>query len=79
MAGAGRDRKRAEALPARGKKQGGGKVVAAVACLVTLPLIVFLMLGGRASASTVWQSAARLTAVTSGIFLSPVVICECEM
>uniref|UniRef100_A0A0D9WN66 Fucosyltransferase n=1 Tax=Leersia perrieri TaxID=77586 RepID=A0A0D9WN66_9ORYZ len=55
--------------PSRGKRPGGASVVArvfAVFCIMTVPLLVVLVLGGWASASTVWQNAARLTTVTAG-------------
>lgn len=47
---------------------GGGAAVrvVGVVCVMAVPLFALLVLGGWASASTVWQSAARLTAVTAG-------------
>lgn len=47
---------------------GGGAAVrvVGVVCAMAVPLFALLVLGGWASASTVWQSAARLTAVTAG-------------
>uniref|UniRef100_I1Q0K1 Fucosyltransferase n=1 Tax=Oryza glaberrima TaxID=4538 RepID=I1Q0K1_ORYGL len=60
-------------MATRGKKLGGvaggggaAVRVVGVVCVMAVPLFALLVLGGWASASTVWQSAARLTAVTAG-------------
>ncbi|KAL6861831.1 hypothetical protein ACP4OV_017531 [Aristida adscensionis] len=54
-------------MPPRQKEERFGRVgTVLVACLITLPFLVFF-LAGRDSAATVWQSAsAKLTAMSAG-------------
>lgn len=62
-------------MPRREKKEERWGMAGAVliVCLMTLPFLIFFF-GGRASASTVWQSATKLSAMSGGTLIYLVII-----